>query len=326
MFRLRVAGLESASRFISRFDGASLVSIRPGTRNSLANISKRFTSSSNEISNEELTHPVPTRFAVVEHGDIYIEEMRGGHGQQLSLAYEESLRGQGKYLPDDLLDQYATSLDEVIARSSSPLSEPAEQGESDIDREDDAEEMEEDDAEEEGEEFDEETVLEQYNNDGTPMISREDRIAYKAGAPAGGNFAIINLNGSQHKVTVDDVVVVDKLKPVSKWKVGETIVSCPTDMHDLATASLCLANVLTPNFNFSPPDAKCPDSGCNRGIASRIFRAHACWLARRSWSFCEDVGGRNHTRCHHHYIQEASKEAFATQERVPKRSHHVACG
>ena len=38
--------------------------------------------------------------------------------------------------------------------------------------------------------------------------------------PSGGKFAVILLAGFQHKVTVDDLLVVNKLKPVSSWSVG----------------------------------------------------------------------------------------------------------
>jgi hypothetical protein len=42
-------------------------------------------------------------------------------------------------------------------------------------------------------------------------------LAYKAGTPAGGIFVIIKLAGaSQHKVAVDDVIIVNKLLPLSK--------------------------------------------------------------------------------------------------------------
>ena len=40
--------------------------------------------------------------------------------------------------------------------------------------------------------------------------------------PSGGKFAVILLAGFQHKVTVDDLLVVNKLKPVSSWSVGST--------------------------------------------------------------------------------------------------------
>ena len=47
-----------------------------------------------------------------------------------------------------------------------------------------------------------------------------------AGAPAGGAFAIISLcnntSGIQHKVTLHDVIISNKLKPVETWAVGTT--------------------------------------------------------------------------------------------------------
>jgi len=169
------------------------------------------------------------RYAVVEHGDVYMKEMAGLHGKQLGLAYQEWKRNEGKYLPDDLLDKYSMSVEEIAAARASPLLEPAEQGESEIDVEIEEEQDDEGD-ENEGEEFDENHLFEKYNPDGSLKMSTEDRLAYQAGAPAGGSFAIIHLNGCQHKVALGDVVIQNKLKPVSKWKVGETVTLEPNEI------------------------------------------------------------------------------------------------
>mmetsp|Transcript_17920 Transcript_17920/g.26179 ORF Transcript_17920/g.26179 Transcript_17920/m.26179 type:complete len:161 (-) Transcript_17920:31-513(-) len=63
---------------------------------------------------------------------------------------------------------------------------------------------------------------EEFNKDGSIRRTRAELASFKAGAPAGGHFAIINLSGSQHKVTTDDVVILNKLTPVEHWAVGTT--------------------------------------------------------------------------------------------------------
>ena len=63
-----------------------------------------------------------------------------------------------------------------------------------------------------------------YNNDGSLATrSESELIALRSGAPAGGNFAIIQLEGFQHKIAKDDLIITNKLKPVSLWKVGQTL-------------------------------------------------------------------------------------------------------
>ena len=44
------------------------------------------------------------------------------------------------------------------------------------------------------------------------------------GSPVGGKFAVVELAGTQFKVTVDDVIVCNKLKPVEEWAVGKEMV------------------------------------------------------------------------------------------------------
>ena len=44
---------------------------------------------------------------------------------------------------------------------------------------------------------------------------KSELAAFCAGTPAGGFFAIVQLAGMQHKITVDDVIVSTKLKPVT---------------------------------------------------------------------------------------------------------------
>jgi len=122
--------------------------------------------------------------------------MKGPHGKQLELA---QLDGMGKDNPpfnpfwDD--DDYD---DEDIIEGD----------ESDVDDDDDEDEIEDADS--------------PYNNDGSLRWSKAQLATFRAGAPAGGVFAVVELAGSQHKVTLDDLLVVNLLKPVGHYKVGST--------------------------------------------------------------------------------------------------------
>jgi large subunit ribosomal protein L21 len=61
-----------------------------------------------------------------------------------------------------------------------------------------------------------------YTNTGALYRPKSERLALRAGYPAGGKFAVIHLAGFQHKVTIDDLLVVNKLRPVAHWSVGST--------------------------------------------------------------------------------------------------------
>ncbi len=144
-------------------------------------------------------------YAVVNHAKEYQEAMEGRHGQQLKLAFVE-----GEARSDEVFD-------------------PFEAYQVDDEDEDDEEGMLEagdgDDMEEEGEDEDEDaapTLDFEYNKDGSIRRTKSQLASLKAGAAAGGKFAIVNLHGTQEKVTIDDVVILNKLKPVSKWSVGST--------------------------------------------------------------------------------------------------------
>jgi len=139
-----------------------------------------------------------TKYAVVDHSEAYESAMNGRHGDQLSLA---QLEGVGK--DDPPFDPF---IEEELA-------EAAKQQEGDFDEEGALQE-------EGGVDEEAEEDLVRYNNDGSVRWKKSDLAAFRAGAPAGGLFAIISLPGTQHKVTVDDVIVSNKLLPVVKYSVG----------------------------------------------------------------------------------------------------------
>jgi ribosomal protein L21 len=88
----------------------------------------------------------------------------------------------------------------------------------DDDDDDDGEDEDDDDDREEGEAG----AGPVYTTTGALYRPKSERLALSAGYPSGGKFAVILLAGFQHKVTVDDLLVVNKLKPVSAWSVGST--------------------------------------------------------------------------------------------------------
>lgn len=152
-------------------------------------------------------------YASVNHDTEYKSEIEGAHGKQLQIALREAMKYEHEQT--DPFELYEIKEDEENDEENDMEIEDIEQGEeietiknSEIDDEMIYEE--------------EEDSHSMYTADGQPRRSRVELESLKAGAPAGGHFAIIDLNGSQQKVTVDDVVIVNKLKPVTKWAVGST--------------------------------------------------------------------------------------------------------
>ena len=140
-----------------------------------------------------------TKYAVVDHLEAYDSAMKGRHGDQLSLA---QIEGLGK--DDPPFDPF---IDDELAEAA--------QEEDNYDEEDEA-------AEEgdEAEDIEAENDLVRYNADGSVRWKKSELAAFRAGAPAGGLFAVIQLPGTQHKVTVDDVIVGNKLNPIETYSVG----------------------------------------------------------------------------------------------------------
>jgi ribosomal protein L21 len=112
-----------------------------------------------------------------------------------------------------------------------------------------------------------------YNNDGSLRYSKSQLAEFRAGAPAGGKFAIIELAGTQHKITVDDVIVSNRLKPVETYSLG----SVHTFKDVLLVGSSHLTLVGMPTVSGAEVDVH---------------------------------GGGNYKRRKGHCIQEAKKEAF----------------
>lgn len=170
-------------------------------------------------------------YASVDHAEAYEDAMQGRHGTQLALAYNEAAarrslpspigypdEGDANYDDDDEDDEYDDEDDEYDDES---IQEAEIIGEEDSSKTEAAEAVVVDDEEEQDT---------QYDNRGFPILPDDMFYAYKAGAPAGGKFAVIKLGGTQHKVCVDDVIVSDKLRPLTTWGVGSTLTLCEEDV------------------------------------------------------------------------------------------------
>ena len=167
-------------------------------------------------------------FAAVDHSRAYELSMEGRHGQQLALA---KLEGEGKDDPpfDPFLEE---ELEEERRLRGEQKQEKEEEEADDDDEEEEVAELvrKKEDEDEEIEDYDDDEIEEEeddledfssvYNNDGTLRRLKSEFATLRAGAPAGGMFAVIELAGTQHKVTTDDLLIVNRLRPVDTFKVG----------------------------------------------------------------------------------------------------------
>lgn len=166
------------------------------------------------------TENTSSTFAAVDHSKAYERSMQGRHGQQLALA---RLEGIGKDdLPfDPFEEEEKRFLEEELAKESLAAAEDIDNGEENEEIESDSESEfsdEDDDSDFEEDEEDGHTSI--YNTDGSVRRKKSVVATLKAGYPSGGLFAVLELGGAQHKVTTDDLLVVNKLKPVQDFKIG----------------------------------------------------------------------------------------------------------
>jgi len=167
----------------------------------------------------------PSRYAVVDHSEAYEASMEGSHGRQLALA---RLEGQGKDDPPfdpftgeemgDFLEE-----EEIVDHEGGEDDEEygddvieAQYASGDDEEKDDADEYED---HEDGEDEDD-GELSVYNRNGSIRRPKSVLATLRAGFPAGGQFAVIEMAGAQHKVTTDDLIVVNRLKPLEKYAIG----------------------------------------------------------------------------------------------------------
>ena len=205
---------------------------------------KLFFSTATTDSSSEAPPPPTPRYAIVHHGAAYEAALAGKHGHQLELA---KMEGYGK--DDELFDPFAmdeeidTLLDEAIRMAAGGGVDAAEVEEAlaaeKIDDDDDTttvppEEM--DDSQKDADDAafavkaeattstdqpeDNARMPSMYHNDGSIRRKKSQLAMLRAGYPGGGLFAVVALAGTQHKVTTDDVLIVNLLLPVSKFAVG----------------------------------------------------------------------------------------------------------
>merc|ERR1719296_481390 len=143
-------------------------------------------------------------YATVNHAKAYEEAMAGRHGKQLSLAYKESKRVEDKV---KIRNYYKNLLIEEERQANGEGVELLESNDDDDEYDDDDDD-------------DEEEMVVSDQKHLTPAL----KAAYKAGAPSGSKFAIIRLaKSSQFKITIDDVIICNKLKPTSYYAVGAVL-------------------------------------------------------------------------------------------------------
>mmetsp|Transcript_6453 Transcript_6453/g.18020 ORF Transcript_6453/g.18020 Transcript_6453/m.18020 type:complete len:324 (-) Transcript_6453:664-1635(-) len=165
-------------------------------------------------------------YASVDHGSAYEEALAGRHGEQLRLAYDE---GKGK--DDPPYDPFALFLPDEDELNDNLDAEENDRGQDGADEtaaaslDEPLEDLEQvsDDEEEYSDDEEEDDQSPEYTNQGFRDRPKSQLAALKSGLPAGGLFAVLSLPGTQQKVTVDDVIVTNKLKPADKWAVGNTI-------------------------------------------------------------------------------------------------------
>jgi large subunit ribosomal protein L21 len=182
-------------------------------------------------------HP---RFAVIDHSEAYETAMQGRHGQQLALARLEGL-GRDElpfdpFLEEELLlasnsqdndDDDDDDDDGAIAASGKNANTEKhgikKEGNKKTEEEDDGDDDDEgyfaDVSDGEEEDFDDDGMG-PFNPDGSVRRPKSVLATLRAGYPAGGLFAIFELNGFQFKVTTDDLIVVNRLQPVDHFKIG----------------------------------------------------------------------------------------------------------
>jgi ribosomal protein L21 len=156
-----------------------------------------------------------TRFAVVRHDHEYDNAMQGLHGQQLALAKRE---GEGKDEPDfDPFIEEELAEARRLAEQEAAVLAATKDDDDDDDPTTTTKEVEEDDEERSSSstttsglyfsQFD----YTKYTSDGFLRRNASERAILQAGAPAGGQVAVIPLAGTQFKVTVDDLLIVNRL-------------------------------------------------------------------------------------------------------------------
>ena len=231
------------------------------------------------------SQPTTHSAAFCHHGFHYTNRLAGLHGQQLDLAH---LEGQGKDDPDFdpfLLDQLEEQeqllgINNMQATTSSAggatssEAQQAEIAEAELveDNEDEDEAEEEDEEDDDDDDDDDESMTFLYENNGSVRRSKAQRATLRAGAPAGGLFAVATFpDNHQHKVTVDDVVICALLKPLDKYAVGSVHTITSNGSSSSSSDSSCS------DHKKNDSDDNDHDSKCNILL---VGSSHWTWVGR----------------------------------------------
>jgi large subunit ribosomal protein L21 len=217
------------------------------------------------------------RFAVVNHAKAYEKAMKGLHGQQLKLA---QLEGEGK---DDL--PYDPFIEEELEEDRlKTIAASANEEDGEDDKEDE-------------EAFEEDMKKIPYNplapkwnwkvyrRDGSLRRNKSELAVLKAGAPAGGKIAIIALAGTQYKVTTEDVVIVNLLKPAWRWSLGSR--HTLTDANVLLVSSSAMTCVGMPYVSGAEVDVLVEEITRDKKII--VFKKRRRKHSRRRNGFRRDI-------------------------------------
>jgi large subunit ribosomal protein L21 len=163
---------------------------------------------------------MPPLFAVIHHAKVYKEQMMGRHGQQLSLT---EIDAKGK--DDAKYDPFAEYEIKPLKDESMFMAEyrdKEEESDNDNDSDDDDDDDDDDNSDDEDDDNDDNLnqILKTYNRDGSLRYPKSQLVKFQAGAPAGGIFCIVDMAGTQHKVTINDVIVSNPIRPMTNYPIG----------------------------------------------------------------------------------------------------------
>lgn len=173
--------------------------------------------------------------------------MQGRHGQQLALARLEGVgkddppfdpfladEGLDEYDDDDQIDEYDEDTVEAEIVDNRTKEDYAGGGyEADDDTDDDLFDEDDDDVAANN--------PSPYRPDGSVRRTKAVMATLRAGYPSGGLFAVVELGGIQHKVTTDDLLVVNRLQPVDVYKIGS--VHTLTDVMLVGSSHMTMVGV-----------------------------------------------------------------------------------
>ncbi|KAL7561359.1 hypothetical protein ACA910_001464 [Epithemia clementina (nom. ined.)] len=183
--------------------------------------------------------PRDSRYLVVRHGDAYEKQMESFHGMTLQKAQREAKGMEDPlfdpFMEDELMErqlmeeemaeqeaaeQEAAERELMISDGKQDASESKDEEDKEAEDDDENDDDEYDEEDEEGVELTEEEKTEltpeelaciMYNADGSLRRKPSQKQVLKAGFPAGGIYGVVEMAGTQFKVTHDDLIICNRL-------------------------------------------------------------------------------------------------------------------